>query len=170
MDADTQTDSAHSEPETLCAHLCESIDLSTVTSSGTATGPHQRPFEVRLVLDEALGPTDALITCRSCGQPYLIEQIDYRGFERLMRVARVDPGQVEPLLADLARGSCDLSRAGAQVQHLAVGAVPLPWALAIDVRDFRITRQLRLPEGLRLPQDSWRSLPCDGRWFDRLGG
>ena len=169
MATDTSTDTAiGSNPATLCQHLDECSGPPADALSSPKTGP--RPFDVRLVLDEALGPTDALIACRSCGQHYLIEQIDCRGFERLMRVARVDSSQVEPLLADLARGSCDLTRAGAQVQHLAVGAVPLPWALGVDVRDLRITRRLRLPEGTRLPQGSWRSLPCDGRWFNRLGG
>ena len=171
MATDTSTDNAtRASPATLCQHLDECSGPPADARSNLESDPQQRPFDVRLVLDEALGPTDALIACRSCGQQYLIEQIDCRGFERLMRVAHVDSSQVEPLLADLARGSCDLTRAGAQVQHLAVAAVPLPWALAVDVRDLRITRRLRLPEGTRLPQGSWRSLPCDGHWFNRLDG
>ncbi|MFM8354014.1 MAG: hypothetical protein ACKOBM_03810 [Gammaproteobacteria bacterium] len=154
-----------SEAGTLCPHLGQDHGCATPTPHPS---PAESPMVVRLVLDAALGPTDALVACGTCGAHYLIEQIDCRGPERLLRVAGVAAAAVDQLLADVARGSCDLSRAGTQLHHLAASSRPLPWVLAVDMRDLRITRVLAVPPGVRLPLASWRELPCDGRWFSRL--
>jgi hypothetical protein len=92
--------------------------------------PNGWPFEVELVIDEQMGFTDALVTCRTCGAPYLLEMLDWRGRQRLMRVSTVESSRVTPLLHNLGRGSCDLRRAAAEVRQLQAGADLQPLAVA----------------------------------------
>lgn len=127
--------------------------------------PDTWPFEVELVIDEQVGFTDALVACRTCGAPYLLEMLDWRGRQRLMRISTIDSARVAELLHNLGRGSCDLKRAGAEVQQLQTSATFAPWLLLIDATAMRIDSILPVPEGRRLPAASWRELPCDGSWF-----
>jgi len=126
------------------------------------------PFEVELVIDDQLGFTDALVACRTCGEPYLLEMLDWRGRQRLLRVSTVDSKRVAGLLRNLGRGSCDLKRAGAEVQHLQAGATFSPWLLLIDATAMRIEALVPVPEDEKLPTASWRALPCDGAWIASL--
>lgn len=127
--------------------------------------PGRWPFEVDLVIDEQMGFTDALVACRTCGAPYLLEMLDWRGSLRLMRVSTVDSRRVAGLLHNLGRGSCDLKRAGAEVQQLQAGATFTPWLLLLDATAMRIEALVPVPAGRKLPIDSWRALPCDGSWL-----
>ena len=127
--------------------------------------PDTWPFEVELVIDEQVGFTDALVACRTCGAAYLLEMLDWRGRQRLMRICTVDSARVAGLLQNLGRGSCDLKRAGAEVQQLQTSATFAPWLLLIDATAMRIESVLHVPEGRRLPAASWRELPCDGSWL-----
>jgi hypothetical protein len=127
--------------------------------------PDSWPFEVELVIDEQVGFTDALVSCRTCGSAYLLEMLDWRGHQRIMRVSTVDSSRVQRLLHDIGRGSCDPKRAGAEVQHLQSSATFAPWLLLIDARAVRIEAIVAVPEGAALPTVSWRQLSCDGSWL-----
>jgi hypothetical protein len=81
------------------------------------------PLRVELVLDDSMGFTDALVRCRVCDRAYLLEMLDADAGTRLMRVAPVDPDVAAGTLHDLGRGSCDLTRAGAQVHQLQTASV-----------------------------------------------
>jgi hypothetical protein len=131
--------------------------------------PGEAPFAIELVLDDAGGPTDALVRCRHCGAHWLLEMLDWRGRERLMRVSPLCASRVTALLANLERGSCDSGRAAAEVASATASVIALPCLLALDGRDFSITRLLALPPEQQMPRAGWRALPCDGRWFDRAG-
>jgi hypothetical protein len=134
----------------LCQHVCRG----------------QWPFQVDLVIDEHLGPTDALMTCRHCGRAYLLEMLDWRGPLRVLRVALLDPSDAARLIRDLTRGSCDIARAGAQVHHLRSLAPFSRWLLLIDSRGPAVEDVAAVPADTRLPGASWRELPCDGSWVD----
>lgn len=131
--------------------------------------PGAAPFAIELVLDEAGGPTDAVVRCRFCDQHWLMEMLDWRGRERLMRVSPLNTARVTTLLANLERGSCDSSRAAAEVASATAGVMALSCLLGLDARDLSITRLVAIPAGRAVPRAGWRLLPCDGRWFD-LGG
>jgi len=128
--------------------------------------PGAAPFAIELVLDDAGGPTDALVRCRFCDEHWLLEMVDWRGRERLMRVSPVNAARVTALLANLERGSCDSSRAVAEVASATAGVKPLSCLLGLDARDLSITRLVAIPGGQALPRVGWRTLPCDGHWFD----
>ena len=128
--------------------------------------PGQWPFQVELVLDEHLGPTDALMHCRHCGRAYLLEMLDWRASWRVMRIAAVDAAQAGRLVRDLTRGSCDIHRAGAEVQHLRTLAPFSRRLLLLDTGGPVIEALATLPADVRIPGASWRELPCDGRWVD----
>ena len=126
--------------------------------------PDGWPFEVELVIDEQMGFTDALVACRTCGSPYLLEMLDWRDRLRLMRVSTVESSRAAGLLHNLGRGSCDVGRAGAELQQLQTSTTFSPWLLLMDAGAMRITALVPVPEMPHLPAASWRALPCDGSW------
>ena len=128
--------------------------------------PGAAPFAIELVLDDAGGPTDAMVRCRHCGEHWLLEMLDWRSRERLMRVSPLNAARVTALLANLERGSCDSGRAAAEVASATAGVNTLSCLLGLDARDLSITRLVAIPGGQALPRAGWRSLPCDGHWFD----
>jgi len=128
--------------------------------------PGTWPFEIELVIDEQFGFTDVLVACRTCGRGYLLEMLDWRDRLRVMRVAPVEDTQAQGLLRTLDRGSCDIRRAGAELQHLRASTRHSDWLLLIDARELRVTGIASAPATPRLPGASWRELPCDGRWLD----
>jgi|GEM_PF-2001686 len=136
---------------TLCGHL----------------QPNSYPLQLDLLIDAELTWTDALLSCTRCGQPYLLELLDQRGCEQLFRIRTPDISEVRGLLHDLSRGSCDLQRAGAQLHTLQSMNPYLPRLLWLEYRKPEILDLLDI-SGMRLPADSWRSLPCDGEWFAQL--
>ncbi|MCZ6616754.1 MAG: hypothetical protein O7E57_01375 [Gammaproteobacteria bacterium] len=128
------------------------------------------PFRLQLSLDEHLGMTDALLTCRECDRPYLLEMLDWRGEERLFRVYLPNAVRVIQLIRDLSRGSCDISRAGAEVHHLRTTIPPCRHLLIVD-QNFStggpaIVGITTKPDDRTLPSASWRELSCDGQWLD----
>lgn len=128
--------------------------------------PGSWPLHTELVLDDHLGFTDALLSCRHCGRVYLLEMLDWRHRQRVMRVSVIDPDQAAQLIRDLTRGSCDVARAGAELHHARNRAAFLPWLLLVDTRGPRLAGLAQLPPDTRLPGASWRELPCDGHWVD----
>lgn len=130
--------------------------------------PGTWPLRVDLVLDEQVTFTDALATCRLCGRAYLLEMLDWRNAERVLRIAVVDAEGARGVLRDLSRGSCDIRRAGAEVHHLRASAAVAPFLLLIDSRAPVIVAMAAAPGDPPLPTASWRTLPCDGRWVDYI--
>lgn len=124
------------------------------------------PFQTELVLDEHLGVTDALMLCRDCGRAYLLEMLDWRGSERVMRLAPQDAERARRLVRDLTRGSCDVNRAGAQVQHMRTATPFSRRLLLVDTKGPVIDAIATVPPDLKIPGASWRELPCDGSWVD----
>lgn len=143
-----------------------------MTAAMTANGPCEHlqpgtwPLVIDLLLDEQITFTDALTHCRHCGRRYLLEMLDWRGAERVLRIAQVDDGQARGVLHDLGRGSCDLRRAGAEVHHLLTSSAFAPWLLLIDSRSPLLRALVPAPAGRPLPAGSWRTLACDGSWVD----
>ena len=128
--------------------------------------PGRWPFQVELVLDEHLGPTDSLVRCRECGRAYLLEMLDWRDSARVMRVAGLEAAHADRLVRDLTRGSCDVNRAGAEVQHVRSATPFSRRLLLVDTAGPVIDGVAGVPGGVRLPGASWRQLPCDGSWVD----
>lgn len=126
------------------------------------------PFQAELVLDEHLGITDALMRCRDCGRFYLLEMLDWRDQHRVMRTAAMDAAHAERLIRDLTRGSCDVNRAGAELQH-ARSVTPIGRTLLlVNLGGPVIDAVAVVPEERPIPGASWRELPCDGAWIDYL--
>lgn len=128
--------------------------------------PGTWPLHWDLVLDDQLGPTDGLASCRSCGTVYLLEMLDWRGAERLMRMAVLERALATRLLRDLDRGSCDAGRAAAELAHVRSLAVAVPQLLLVDTAIPAIVAAVPTPADRPLPTESWRDLDCDGGWID----
>jgi hypothetical protein len=138
--------------------------LTAITDPCAHLQPGTWPFRIVLTLDEQLGFTDALVRCRTCERPYLLEMLDWDASTRLMRLAPVDPDVAAGTLHDLGRGSCDLQRAGAQVHQLRSASVFSRWLLWVDLHQPTILARVPVPPDRPLPAAGWRSLPCDGSW------
>jgi hypothetical protein len=130
--------------------------------------PGTWPFDVALVIDQELYFIDALVRCRHCDAAYLLERLDQQQRKGLFRVSRADGRASERVLRDLARGSCDLNRAGAELASLKSQAPFLTSLLLLDLRE-PVILSIVDSGGAALPGDSARLLPCDGSWFERLG-
>jgi hypothetical protein len=130
--------------------------------------PGTYPFGVDLEIDGHLGFTEALVHCRHCRAPYLLELLDWQGGLRLFRVSEPAPEAAAALLKDLARGSCDLSRAGAEVQQFSLAARRLPELLLIEMSERSIVARYRVENPRLVPGTGWRDLPCDGSWIERI--
>ena len=129
-------------------------------------GPY--PFDITLVLDDHLGPTEALIRCRSCQRHYLLEMLDWRGDQRLFRLSQPFAAATEILLKDLARGSCDLNRATEEVRQFSLASTRLPVLLLVDARAQTVLSLSEVAPGTHIPGTGWRDLPCDGSWIEGL--
>ncbi len=129
--------------------------------------PGRMPFHTELVLDEHLGITDALVRCRTCNTPVLLQLCDWRDNRRLYRMSCLDPAHAARLLKDLANGSCDLSRAGDEVRHVAQITPFEPIFAELDLIEHLLVGLRRVNTAATLPTESWRDLPCDGRWFKK---
>ena len=128
------------------------------------------PFQLQLCLDEHLGMTDALVTCRDCERPYLLEMLDWRDNERLFRVSLPHADRATQLVRDLTRGSCDISRAGAEIHHMQTTLPDSMYLIIIDQNYSpsgpAISGIAPKPADRPLPSASWRELDCDGQWLD----
>lgn len=126
------------------------------------------PWETELVIDDHLGPTEALVGCRTCGRAYLLEMLDWAGSLRLFRVRAPAPAAVALLTRDLNRGSCDLSRAGEEVRQFSLTSDRLAVLVLYDTRSAEVVERIDLGSPAEVPGASWRELPCDGSWIRRL--
>jgi len=142
------------------------VDIDQISELCEHVHSGDYPFQVELVIDDQLGLTDGIVACRFCGRRYLLEMLDWRGTERLFRISALAADHARRLIRDLTRGSCDVRRAGDEVQHLKSTSSFAPWLILVDTRQPRIDRVAPLPAGTTLPGASWRSLPCDGEWLE----
>jgi hypothetical protein len=124
------------------------------------------PFQVDLVLDDHLGFTDAVVRCRHCQRAYLLEMLDWANHDRLFRICVLNGDHAQRLIRDLTRGSCDVQRAGAEVQQMKTVSPFSAWLILVDTVAPLISAVAPLPAGRDLPGASWRELPCDGTWVN----
>lgn len=136
----------------LCAHL--------------TPGPY--PFAIVLVLDDHLGPTELLVRCRQCDHCWLLEMLDWQDDVRLFRVRQPDPEAVAGLLKDLARGSCDINRAGEQARYFSLTSERLPELLLLNIRGATLSAVITPAQHIKVPGTGWRQLVCDGSWIRQL--
>ncbi|MEM8769854.1 MAG: hypothetical protein AAGE43_20650 [Pseudomonadota bacterium] len=138
--------------EQLCGHL--------------DPGPY--PFRTVLVLDDHLGPTESLIRCRQCETPYLLEMLDWQDGRRLYRVRAPDRAAADALERDLSRGSCDLSRASAEVFQFTLAAETKPVLMLLDLNSGTLEALIDIDPAVKVPTAPWRELPCDGSWLEAM--
>ena len=121
------------------------------------------PIAVDLVLDDHLGYTEALVSCTECERSYLLEMVDWENDCRLFWISEPNEQATRLLLRDLARGSCDINRAGEEVRQFSLIAERMSELLLIDSSARVILGRVRadsLPP--EIPSASWRELSCDG--------
>ena len=130
--------------------------------------PGAYPFIVELAIDDHLGLTDGIVRCRDCQRVYLLEMLDWLGNNRVFRISLLADDHAQRLIRDLTRGSCDVRRAGAEVQHLKTASAFARCLILIDSSGPQIAHIAPLPLAPPLPSASWRELPCDGSWVNYL--
>ena len=75
-------------------------------------------LEVLLVLNQQIFLTAGIVRCKRCYQHYLVELAYTEGQRQLLRVSVLDSDIAQHTLTSLQKGSCDVSRAGAETLHL----------------------------------------------------
>jgi hypothetical protein len=146
----------------LCAHL-----------SGLAAGD-TAPETVHAFLWQD-GPIDAIARCRACGSHALLRLLDWAppGFTlRVYALAALRAHDSALFLRNLERGSCQVSRADAELSALIAAGGANERLVAIDLARDRVAASAGLPSGesgepaafpARLPRGG------DARWFAALG-
>ena len=148
------------KPQGLCEHLRPDAGA--------------RPFEIAHAWLFQDGPIDAIARCRTCGAQVLLRLVDWAppvGRVRVYAAAAVDPDAVSLYLRDVARGSCDVRRAGAELDALWASAAPSE-LLAYDVGGERVLARGAAPADRRISGLDWPArLPPrgDAAWFEALG-
>ncbi len=147
---------------TLCGHLAEA-------------GPGARSFETVHALVWQDGPIDAIARCRECGAHALVSLVDWappRFALRVYSVAGVADRDVALYMRNAERGSCDVSRAAAELEALWACAGPPARLIAVDVRRDAIVASCEAPPEPFAAQRGWPERlpsPTDSRWFAALG-
>jgi hypothetical protein len=139
---------AHPDPHaTVCQHVAE---------AATGAVPFAPPV---IVMDEVGGMADAVLRCKACNRPYLLELLDWSGpsrVERRYRTSVVDERILEKYLHNLARGSCDVKRAPAERQSFESRAKLTPTIVKLDSRDLRVLDIETVAPDADIPMSSWR--------------
>lgn len=125
------------------------------------TDPH---IVVDYVLDSHLDMTDGFVHCELCDTPYLLEMVDLQHTTSLFRVSVLKRQAVADTIRSLQQGSCDIDRARNEVFSTANAGQPLVELLVKNNGVF--TGLVRCQ--IDVPNQSWRSLPCDGRFIASL--
>jgi len=121
------------------------------------------------------GPVDAIVRCDACEAHALLRLADWAPPDYAVRVYTLAPLRAEDgalFLRNLARGSCQVARAAAELDALVAAAGSVQLLLAIDVRRERVLAAGRPPSALaRAPGAFPERLPRadDATWFDALG-
>ncbi|MBM4383296.1 MAG: hypothetical protein FJ091_07975 [Deltaproteobacteria bacterium] len=146
----------------LCAHLA-----SLAPGAGMPEIAHAFLFQS--------GAIDAVVRCPECGAHALLRMLDWAPpayTARVYSLAALREADVALYLRNLARGSCQVSRASAELDALVASAGACERLVALDVASERLIASAPLPQGLsgepalfpaRLPRAN------DERWFAALG-
>jgi hypothetical protein len=140
-------------------------DSSELCVHITTAANEPYPFELDFVLDDQSGFTDAVVECRTCAQHVLLEMLEWSGKhyeERVYRTSLVPTDAVVRFRKNLARGSCDVKRAGAEAHAFTHLAELTPWLVALDLGKRVMLGATRLPSGTDVPIVSWRELLAGG--------
>jgi hypothetical protein len=141
-----------------------SAEASICTHLASSAG-EPFPFELAIVLDDQSGFTDAVVTCRTCGQHVLLEMLEWSGAhfeERVYRTSLVPKQAVAQFSKNRARGTCDVKRAGAEAHAFTQLAELTPWLVALDLGKHLVLATTRLADGTDVPVVSWRELLANG--------
>jgi ribosomal protein S18 acetylase RimI-like enzyme len=121
------------------------------------------------------GAVDAIVRCETCDAHALLRLADWAPPDYAVRVYTLAPLQREDcatFLRNLARGSCQVARAAAELDALVAAAGRVEQLFAVDVRRERILAAGRPPTALTVaPGPFPERLPPadDARWFEALG-
>ena len=117
------------------------------------------PFDVEMVLDGVSGFTDAIVRCRSCGQAYLIEMLDWWGARfqrRTFRTSLLANDVVAQYAHNRQRGSCDVKRASAEWHAVQTQAKLTPLRITLDLDTSQQIESRVLPSDADIPMGHWR--------------
>jgi hypothetical protein len=137
------------------------------------------PPPLRIEPDEILlfdeGPVEGIARCDRCEAPSWIELIDCSP-DRALRVfalAGLRAEDVAVYLRNAQKGSCDLTRRGAEAEALVASAGPFERLVAWHVSSARPVAAAGLPVPAGLPAGAWRerlhATARDATWFEHLG-
>ena len=146
----------------LCAHF-----------AGLAAG--NAPPEIAHAFLFQDGPIDAIARCRTCGSHALLRLLDWAPPSFALRVYSLAGLRAEDAalyLRNLERGSCQVSRASAELDALIAAAGPSTRLLALDVARERVAASAALSASAGGEPGAWPArLPreSDARWFAALG-
>jgi hypothetical protein len=117
------------------------------------------PFDVEMVLDGVSGFTDAIVRCRSCGQAYLIEMLDWWGARfqrRTFRTSLLGNDVVAQYAHNRQRSSCDLKRASAEWYAVQTESKLTPLRITLDLETSQQIESRVLPADADIPMGHWR--------------
>ena len=121
------------------------------------------------------GPIDAIARCRSCGAHALLRLLDWAPARFSLRVYSLASLRAEDsalFLRNVERGSCQVSRASAELDALIAAAGPSTRLVALDLARERVAASAALPTSASGEPGAWPArLPreSDARWFTALG-
>jgi ribosomal protein S18 acetylase RimI-like enzyme len=121
------------------------------------------------------GPIDAIVRCGRCGAHALLRMVDWAPPDFRLRVyafAALRQEDSALYLRNLERGSCQASRAGAELDALVSAAGPTQQLVAVDWRRERVIAAGAPPKHLAGEPGAYpERLPAadDVRWFEILG-
>ncbi|HTO06802.1 MAG TPA: hypothetical protein VMR86_07060 [Myxococcota bacterium] len=141
----------------MCEHL----------GSGVALRPDD-------ILEWQDGPVSAALRCSQCDSCALLEclDLDERGQIRVFAMSPLTRAALDLYLRNVAKGSCDPSRAKAEWQALLASAGRPRHLVAYDVGIGRMISIRAFPEGEAAPNGPWpQRIPArdDPRWFTLTG-
>ncbi|NJN50679.1 MAG: hypothetical protein HC809_01695 [Gammaproteobacteria bacterium] len=111
-----------------------------------------------MVLDTANGVTDALVRCAACGASYLLETLNLGegATPRRFRLCVVDERIAAGFRHDVARGSCDVSRAGAQRRFIEEQSQLTSLVLELDAGSMTLCSVASVDDDTDIATGSWR--------------
>lgn len=121
------------------------------------------------------GVIDAIVQCPDCQSYALMRLVDWAPPEYALRIYALSALQRDDCalyLRNVARGSCQVSRASAELEALVAAAGPVQELFAVDTRREKVISSGRpTPELAREPGPFPEQLPAanDARWFEHLG-
>ena len=117
------------------------------------------------MLDAQVHFTEAFARCRDCDTHFLLEAVDLKGAQTLLRVSTVDATALAKTLRALDQGSCDIHRARAEVASTAHRSQVLAqWLL---MQSGEVLRWVAAPTGVSASA-TWREVPRPGELLEAV--